>query len=229
MLKYWQSFFSGALLLIIFLAALVLSLLVLINPIRAGQTGLRSSVDVVATAQALQAQRRQTELDLAARAQTELWESQLAGKRATLTQANQAGQTRVVQLQTQLKNAKNQLSQADESIRVAQTQITALEQAIANDRQAYQAELAQLERDKHQSEQAFKAQFEAVQTALQSAQAELAARSPAAPSGNDSHPDSSADNDSFTDDHETDNKTGDDDGNEDDHREDGKEDDRDDD
>jgi capsule polysaccharide export protein KpsE/RkpR len=223
MLKYWRSLFSGALLLIIFLATLALSLLVLINPIRAGQSGLRPSVDMVATAQAIQAQHRQTELDSAARAQNDLWEPQLVEKRNTLAQANQTRQTQVVQLQTQLKNVQSQLSETDNTIRVAQAQIAALEQTMQVDRQNHQDELAQLEQEKDQSEQAFKTRFDAVQAALQTAQAELAARSSGG--GNDS--DSSADSDSHSDDHENKNETKDydEDGDKDDHKEDDKEDD----
>ena len=225
MLKYGRSLFSGALLLIIFLAALALSLLVLVNPIRAGQTGLRSSVDVVATAQALQAQHRQTELDAAARAQTELWEPQLAEKRSTLTQANQIRQTQVVQLQARVKNVQSQVNQTDEAIRAAQARITALEQAMQVDRQNHLDELAQLEQEKDRSEQAFEAQLEAAQAALQAAQAELPAHSPAGSSDSDS----SADHDSHSDDHENENETTDNDGDSDKDKEDNEEDDRNDD
>lgn len=130
---------------IILLLSLIFCFFILTNPTQAGQIDLRSSVNVAATAQAIQAHRSQIELEMAIEAQKANWEAEIARKQQLLAEFNLAAQNKLSPLETQLRDLHSQIEQADRAVEINRGEVNQLQEAIKNDEIGYQAELAALE------------------------------------------------------------------------------------
>jgi hypothetical protein len=97
-----QSFSTGLFIVVVLGIGLALSLFMLISPTQAGQTGLNPPIDVEATAQAIQARHRQTQLEATRQAQQAAWETEITDLEQTLTASRQEAQARISQLEAQL-------------------------------------------------------------------------------------------------------------------------------
>ena len=171
--------FIGFLIVIIVVAGSLISLLFLISPTQAGQAVLHTSVNVAATAQAIQFRNRQAELNTADQAQKSTWEAKISTKRQALTEFNQNAETQVVQLQSELERLQTQIDQVTADLQSIQDRMFKLQQAIENDAINYQSELAALDQEMSQQENELRHQLEATSTALQTAYDELEASQPA--------------------------------------------------
>jgi hypothetical protein len=123
---------------------LLVSLFILMKPYPAGQVGLQPSINVIATAQAMQTQRQQVELETAHQAQKAIWAAELDKKRQELLNAYQQGQAQIAPLQAQLSNLQGQINQTQANLQPMPQKITELQQVIQVDEAAYQNQLTAL-------------------------------------------------------------------------------------
>jgi hypothetical protein len=131
---------------------LLVSLFILMKPYPAGQVGLLPSINVVATAQAMQTHRQQAELETAHQSQKAVWAAELAKKRQELFQANQQGQAQIVPLQAQLSDVQSQINQTQANLQIMSQKIMEIQQTIQADEAAYQNQLAVLKADLEQAQ-----------------------------------------------------------------------------
>ena len=174
-----RTTFTGFLIVIIVVIGSLASLLFLISPTQAGQAVLHTSVNVAATAQAIQFQNRQAELKAADQAQKNTWEATISNERQALTDFNQNAETQAVQLQSDLERLQTQIDQVTADLQATQDRMFELQQAIDNDAVNYQSQLAALDQEMSQQENELRHQLEATSTALQTAYDELEASRPA--------------------------------------------------
>ena len=158
---------------IMVVAAIFVALFILIRPIQAGQAVLPGSVNVAATAQAIQSNNRQKELDATGQAQKTTWESQIAAQQQSMTEFDQTAQRQLEQLQAQHSQLQTQINQVTASIQTTQAKISELQQAISTDQAKFQAELAALEVKLNQHETELENELGLTQTELQAARAQL--------------------------------------------------------
>jgi ABC-type transporter Mla subunit MlaD len=152
MKQFLKSILSGSLIIIILGIGLVLSLLIIINPIQADRPGLNPSINVAATAEALQTDRQQVKLETTRQVQTAAWNDRLTEAQQKLTQYDDESSRHLSQLQAQLDDLNAQIEQARLDIEAAQQQANRLQQTIGTDKATYQDELAALETQLSQHE-----------------------------------------------------------------------------
>ena len=165
-----QSLFTGIFIVTILGIGLLLSLLILISPTQAEQTGLMNpSINVAATAQAIQFSQQQAELEATGQAQKTTWEAEINQLQQRTTEANQQAQTHISQLEAHLINVKAQMKQSETDLQATQARIAELEQAIQADRTEYESKLAKLESEMSQVEEQLKNQLDTASAQLQTA------------------------------------------------------------
>ncbi len=126
---------------------LLVSLFILMKPYPTGQVGLLPSINVVATAQAMQTHRQQIELETAHQSQKATWTAELDKKRQELLLANRQGQAQLAPRQAQLSDLQAQINQTQANLQAMQQKITEIQQAIQVDEAAYQNQLTALKAD----------------------------------------------------------------------------------
>jgi chromosome segregation ATPase len=144
------------------------------SPLQAGRIDLSRSVDVAATAQAIQARKRQVELEAALQAQRANGQAELARKQQILAESNLAAQSKLSQLESQLRDLQVEVAEAKRAVGRGQDEITQLQQAIDGDETGYRYELAELEAGLN----LLRSELAETQAQLQAIQVELARRPP---------------------------------------------------
>ncbi|MEW5958243.1 MAG: hypothetical protein AB1801_10995, partial [Chloroflexota bacterium] len=153
---------------------IVLSLVILISPTQAGQIGLNSPIDVVATAQAIQARRQQIELEATGQVQQAAWEVQISQLQQTLTAVKRQAQIEISRQEAELITLKTQIKQTNAGLQTTQDRITELQQAIQVDRTRYENDLAALELQMTQIEAQLQDQLNAASAELEATYKQLA-------------------------------------------------------
>lgn len=168
-------------------AALLVGLFFLIRPTQAGQVVWGSSVNVAATAQAIQFDRRQAELTATAEVQTTKWQAQIAAQQQALTELDHNGQRQLDQQQSELNQLQGQIDQLAAQIQTTQVKIAGLKQSIKADQANYETELTVLAGELSQRELELEDQLSLTQSQLQAARTRLAelATPPPPPVGSD--------------------------------------------
>jgi hypothetical protein len=165
---------TGVLIALVMVVGLLVSLLFLIYPTQAGPAVLRNSVNVAATAQAIQTDHRQRELEETRQARQAVWNSEIDDKEGALTTFEQQALTQTDQLHTELETLQDQIDQVRLNIQETQQQILTLQQAIDEEQVNYQQNLVTLEQEMSQTENELRTELEVTDTALTAARAELA-------------------------------------------------------
>jgi len=156
---------------------LLLGLFILISPTQARQVGLspKPAIDVVATAQAIQAQHQQTELEAAGQARQTAHQTEIAVLEQTLADTKRQAQTEISQLEAHLISLNAQIKESETRLTALQSQIAELQQTIQADQTQYEADLAALEQEMARLEAELQDQIAAASAELDETYAQLAA------------------------------------------------------
>ena len=177
---------TGSLTALIVISAFIIMATSLTSPTQASQSTPEPSpllaVNIEATAQALQYQNRQNELEAAFREREATWQAQIAQKQQELTNLDQSAQAQINQLQADLSNFKSQIDQTSANIQAMQAHLTEVQQAIQTDETTYQSQVNKLQTELTNTQNQLQQQLEATNAQLQTAYNELAARQAAASS-----------------------------------------------
>lgn len=178
MKQFIKSILSGSLILIVLGIGLVLSLLIIVNPIQADRSGLNSSIDVAATAQVLQTGHQQIKLETTRQAQTAAWNDRLTEAQQRLTQFDDESGHQLSQLQAQLADLNAHIEQTRLDIETAQQDVKRLRQTIEIDEANYQDELVALETQLSQRETQLRLDLQTTLDQLQAAPVTLDSNNP---------------------------------------------------
>ena len=162
---------TGVLIALVMVVGLLVSLLFLIYPTQAGPAVLRTSVNVAATAQAIQTDHRQRELEETRQSRQALWNSEIDDKEEALATFEQQALTQTDQLHIELEALLGQIDQVRLNIQETQQQILTLQQAIDEEQVNYQQNLATLEQEMGQAENELRTELEVTNAALTAARA----------------------------------------------------------